>query len=62
MRPFGGLMKGFERWTLERLTERPRCSVEPSMSCIPLRGDPICMACFEAELENGAKEAPDDNP
>jgi hypothetical protein len=56
------MKRGFERWTLERLTERPRCSVEPAMSCIPLRGDPICMACFEADMEKNAREAADDNP
>lgn len=57
------MRKSFERWTLARLTERPRCNLEPAMACIPLRGDPICMACFEAEVEEGQKEeAADDNP
>lgn len=49
----------YEKWTLRRLAEKPRCNMEPSMSCIPLRGDPICMACFETEIEEPAED--DDN-
>jgi hypothetical protein len=59
----GGAIKmrpNYERWTLRRLTEKPRCSMEPTMSCIPLRGDPICMSCFEAEEINSIEER-DDN-
>jgi hypothetical protein len=55
------MMLNYERWTLNRLTEKPRCSLEPSMNCIPLRGDPICMACFESDAIKEPKEK-DDNP
>jgi hypothetical protein len=47
----------YEAWAQTRLTERQICRVERSMSCIPLRGDPICRACFESDIE-GAEEAP----
>jgi hypothetical protein len=50
----------YERWILSRLTERPRCSLESSMRCIPLRGDPICMACFESDAIEELSEK-DDN-
>lgn len=36
----------FDLWVLERLTHKKPCKVEPSMSCLPLRDDPICSSCF----------------
>ncbi len=52
---------GYEWWSLKRLNEQPPCSVEPSMSCIPLRGDPICRACFETDILREQQEQ-NDNP
>lgn len=50
----------YENWVLLRLQEAPPCSIEPQMSCIPLRDDPICMECYalcveagEADVEEG---------
>lgn len=40
----------YEVWAVERLKGRAKCAVEPSMTCIPLRGDPICMTCFELDV------------
>ena len=37
----------YESWAFERIKNKPKCSVEPSMTCIPLRDDPICRACYE---------------
>lgn len=37
----------YERWATARLINKARCLVEKSMTCIPLRGDPICRACYE---------------
>jgi|Deesub1362A_J573_1020465.scaffolds.fasta_scaffold00740_30 hypothetical protein len=41
----------YEVWALEQLTQKVRCRVEKSMSCIPLRNDPICQACYESDKE-----------
>ncbi|MCK4911800.1 MAG: hypothetical protein KAR83_09160 [Thermodesulfovibrionales bacterium] len=47
----------YERWVVGRLSIGTRCQVEPSMSCIPLREDPICRSCYEGHKER-APEAP----
>jgi hypothetical protein len=39
----------YEEWAAERLREKSRCRVERSMTCIPLRSDPICRACHESD-------------
>jgi hypothetical protein len=49
----------YELWASARLRCRVRCTVEPSMHCVPLRGDPICMACFESSVENQEEAAGD---
>ncbi len=41
----------YERWAVGRLSMGERCRVEASMSCIPLREDPICRSCFESSCE-----------
>ena len=41
----------YERWAVGRLSMGERCRVEVSMSCIPLREDPICRSCFESSCE-----------
>ncbi|GAB4389025.1 MAG: hypothetical protein Kow0025_11860 [Thermodesulfovibrionales bacterium] len=46
----------YESWALERLMERPRCAVESSLRCLPLRNDPICAACYE-EARTRPKDA-----
>lgn len=54
----------YEVWAIEQLRKKPRCRVEPSMKCIPLRNDPICNACYEGSqtlakgstLRTGRKE------
>jgi hypothetical protein len=49
----------YERWAMERLKCRKKCRVERAMSCVPLRDDPICRACFESDRgkdENPAEE------
>lgn len=46
----------YEAWAQARLAERQICRVERSMSCIPLRGDPICRACFESERQEATVE------
>lgn len=48
----------YETWAMRQLRERPQCRVEGSMSCIPLRNDPICRACYESDIER----EPDDQP
>ncbi|MBI4822642.1 MAG: hypothetical protein HY805_00200 [Nitrospirae bacterium] len=53
----GGLMKkSFDRWAVEQIKERVRCRVERSMTCLPLKGDPICSACYEADKEDATSE------
>lgn len=47
------MKKSFERWALERLKAKPRCKVEKSFLCIPLRADPICGACRKADEDEG---------
>jgi hypothetical protein len=51
----------YEHWVVNRLRERVACAVEPPMRCIPLRNDPICLACYETandteEKDNNAKQ------
>ena len=41
----------YERWAVGRLSLGTRCTLETSMSCIPLREDPICRGCFEGARE-----------
>ncbi len=48
----------YERWAVGRLSIGTRCQVEPSMSCIPLREDPICRSCYEGHVEREL-EAPE---
>jgi hypothetical protein len=36
----------YEHWAAQKLRERARCAVEPSLACIPLRDDPICRTCW----------------
>lgn len=43
-------MGTYEDWSLKQLTENQPCRVEPSTSCIPLREDPMCQACFEEDI------------
>lgn len=40
--------KSFDAWAVARIRSRARCTVEPSMTCLPLKHDPICSACREA--------------
>ena len=42
---------GYEHWAVSRLRHRGPCRVEPGMSCIPLRDDPICMSCYDSYRE-----------
>jgi hypothetical protein len=44
-----GLMT-YETWAMRQIREGSRCKVEGSMSCIPLRNDPICWACYEVSF------------
>jgi hypothetical protein len=44
-------LKCYEQWSTKQMQEGPRCRVEHSISCIPLRSDPICYACFELDSE-----------
>jgi hypothetical protein len=41
----------YEHWAIERLRKKETCKVERSTTCVPLRDDPICRACFEGEKE-----------
>ncbi len=41
----------YERWAVGRLSMGERCRVEASMSCIPLREDPICRSCYESACQ-----------
>ena len=41
----------YELWSVEQLKVKRRCRVERGISCIPLRSDPICRACYEADVE-----------
>jgi hypothetical protein len=41
----------YELWAVGQLKEKKRCRVEGTMSCIPLRTDPICRGCFESDME-----------
>ena len=40
----------YDDWVVGRLRDRALCRVEPGMSCIPLREDPICRACFDDDM------------
>ena len=48
LKPAGG-PAAFSLWAIERLAERKMCKVERSLTCIPLKGDPICGACYEGD-------------
>jgi hypothetical protein len=41
----------YEIWAAGKLRVKARCRVEGSMSCIPLRSDPICLGCYESDME-----------
>ena len=43
----------YELWVVEQLRQKPPCRMEQSMTCIPLRNDPICRACYEAAVAFG---------
>lgn len=45
----GDMRMSYEFWAVERLRKKETCKVERTMSCIPLRDDPICGACYEGE-------------
>jgi hypothetical protein len=47
----------YEHWAIERLRNKDMCRMERSMTCVPLRDDPICLACFEGEEEARRKDA-----
>jgi hypothetical protein len=47
----------YEHWAIERLRKKETCKVERSMTCVPLRDDPICRACFEGEQEARSEDA-----
>jgi hypothetical protein len=47
----------YDRWASDQLGRRKRCRVDASISCIPLRGDPICRACYDSDMEEGSDEA-----
>ena len=44
--------KCYEQWSTEQMQEGVTCRVEHSISCIPLRSDPICNSCYELDRES----------
>lgn len=56
------MKKSYEAWSIERLNTRAICAVETTMRCIPLREDPICRECFEAETLNAPGETNEKRP
>lgn len=47
----------YEHWAIERLRKKEACRVERSMTCVPLRDDPICRACFDGDQEVRSRNA-----
>lgn len=56
------MISQYEDWAMRRLRKAVPCRVEPQMHCVPLRGDPICRACYEIDVQEGVDtdEANDD--
>lgn len=48
----------YEEWAVSQLREHRACRVEPSMRCIPLREDMICMNCFASDTGGREEDAP----
>ena len=42
----------FKEWSTRRMALGLYCTVEPSMTCLALKGDPICMSCHEGALRD----------
>jgi hypothetical protein len=51
------MASAYEEWAISRLREKCPCRVEPSMRCIPLREDMICMSCFESDKDSSGEAA-----
>lgn len=47
----------YEKWAAQKLKDKPPCKVVHTIFCSPLRNDPVCMACFEADMRKNEKEA-----
>jgi|GEM_PF-2308295 hypothetical protein len=53
--------ESFSIWALRRLRRGLRCSLEPSMRCLPLEGDGLCTACYRRALKE-ERNAPEQGP
>jgi hypothetical protein len=51
------MTRGFDHWSLGRIESHARCLMEPGMTCIPLRGDRICLECYAAARAEAPTEA-----
>ena len=42
-------MLTYERWAVSVLAMGRPCKATKAMTCVPLRDDPLCRACYEDE-------------